>query len=377
MRISAFLRDDGACGFYRVSQPLDFVAKKSKIETLYIRQGDSHDKIAKGLEADVIIAPRLSEPFFTKTLKELQNMGKRIVVDYDDNMFDISPLSPHYEEHGTEDVNFTMPDGKVVPVWEDGKNLDVKANKVKLEGVKEALSMADMVTVTTDKLAEFYREYNNNVVVLPNCVDMELWKPLPFKESDEIRIFWAGGHSHYEDWVLLSDVMPKVMEKYPQVRLVLMGAKFDGTLKNISKDRIEFHPWVHTQAYPYKVAALNPTIGIIPLQNTRFNQCKSPIKWLEMASLAVPCVTSLVSPYKEVMNDDNGIFIEGNDPDGWVTGISMLVEDRILRGKIGGSAQETVRSNFDINNKYIQWIEKYKELIDGGSHCSDLSIVNN
>ena len=371
MKVSAFLRDDGACGFYRVALPLNMVSHKTDTQTILIKHGDAHDKIAQGLDADVIVVPRLSEPLFIKTLKELQSLGKKIVIDHDDNMFDISPLSPHYEEHGVTNVNYSMEDGSVVPLWEDGRNIDLKVNRQKLDGVKEALEMADMVTVTTPILADFYREYNDNVVVLPNCVNTEVWKSLPFKETDEIRLFWAGGHSHYEDWCLLSDVMPKVMGKYPRTKLVIMGAKFDGTLKGIDKDRIEFHPWIHTEAYPYKVAILNPTIGIVPLQNTKFNQCKSAIKWIEMASLGVPCVTSLVSPYKEIATENNGVFIEGNDPDGWIEGISILIEDSILRASVGRSAQETVKAHFDINKEYTQWADAYKELVNGRSRSSD------
>ena len=80
-----------------------------------------------------------------------------------------------------------------------------------------------MVTVTTPKLAEAYKPYNDNVVVLPNCIDLDLWKPMDLKPSDEIRLFWAGGSSHYEDWMMMTEVLPVIMDKYPQVKLVFMG----------------------------------------------------------------------------------------------------------------------------------------------------------
>ena len=366
MRLTYWKRDDGACGYYRVELPLSTLTKHNKdVQTTRIMQGDTADRILKSFESDIFIIPRMNEVVLLDTMKELQRQGKKVVIDHDDDVFNISPLSPHYEEHGTENVKITLKDGSILPLWEDGKNIDLKKNRERMETTKKAVEVADLITVTTDILADVYRRYNSNVAVLPNCIDTNIWKPLPLKETNEIRLFWAGGHSHYEDWCLLTDVLPTIIKKYANVKLVLMGAKFDATLRSIPQDRIEFHPWIHTMAYPYKVEILNPIIGIIPLQDTEFNRAKSPIKWVEMTSLGVPCVTSYVSPYKEIATENNGIFIEENDTEGWIKGISMLIEDREWRNKIGSKAQETVNALFDINKRYVDWYDTYSALIEG------------
>ena len=84
-----------------------------------------------------------------------------------------------------------------------------------------------------------------------------------------------------------------------------------------------------------------------------------------MSALAVPSVCSLVSPYKEMYNGANGVFVENNSVDGWVRGISALIEDPILRAKIGGAAQDYVLRHYDINTQYTQWVSAYKELLNG------------
>ena len=101
---------------------------------------------------------------------------------------------------------------------------------------------------------------------------------------------------------------------------------------------------------------------IIPLVDNVFNRCKSPIKWIEMGALEVPCVTSYVSPYKEIATEGNGVFVD-NDKDAWIEGISMLIEDPILRAKIGGEAQRTVAAQFDINTQWTQWRDAYEGLL--------------
>jgi glycosyltransferase involved in cell wall biosynthesis len=341
------------------------LAEKKASKIFKIEKASTIEQLDFGLtNGEVIFCPHLSDERIISVMKEVQKDGKKMVVDFDDDIFNISPLSPHYEECGIENVQIGTPDGKAIPLWVDGeKGFDIQRNKDHLERIKEAISMADMVTTTTDLLADRFREFNDKVEVLPNCVDTDLWQPLDIKrKNDEIRLYWSGGSSHYEDWLLLQDVLPEIMHKYKNVKLVLMGHHFKGTTKGIPEKRIEYHPWVSMAAYPYKSAILNPDIAIIPLQDNAFNRHKSAIKWTEMGALGVPSVVSYVSPYKEVDNGENAVFIEANDPEGWIAGISMLIEDSILRNKIGGEARQTVFSKFDINKRCYDWVRAYRSI---------------
>ncbi len=360
MKLSYYLRDDGACGYYRVRLPIETMAKNVSMELCQVTQGVSPKQIEESFDAQLVIIPRIAEAKMLEIMGEFQKLeGKRLIIDHDDNMFGISPLSPHYVDFGVQDVKFNL-HGKVMDVWTDGKNINLAQNRERLDMIKRGVEQADMVTVTTEILAEVYREYSNNVVVLPNCVDANLWNKLPMKERDDVRICWYGGHSHYEDWLLLEEVIPAVMEKYPQAKLVLMGSKWDATLKGIPKDRIEYHPWVPTPAYPYKAAALDADICVIPLVDSEFNRSKSAIKWIEQGALSVPCVASNVSPYKEMATEDNGVFIQDNSPEAWMNGISYLIENKDERRQMGTMARKYVEDNYDINDKWKLWHSAYE-----------------
>ena len=367
-------KDMGACTYYRIALPLNTVRKYSGNVRSYI-PGDSLSALTKTIESHVIAFSRPVSPEFQQIINNMKDSDKRIVIDYDDNIFRVSPMNPSYEDTGINEV-FIKHKGEMMPMWLDESKrdkykdsqlkpsfIDIERNKRTLETAIDMLSQVDLVTCTQPILADFFRQYSFNVAVLPNCVDVNLWQKLPLKEHSETRLYWSGGASHYEDWCILSDIIPKVMEKYDNVKLIIMGQKFDGTLKKIPPEKIEFHPWVATPAYPLKTAILDPDICLIPLQDNEFNQCKSPIKWIEMGALGVPCVTSNVSPYKEVATEENGIYIEDNDKDAWLEGISMLVEDLELRKSIATAAKDTVYENFDINKKWVLWKEAYEALI--------------
>lgn len=324
------------------------------------RWGDEDQLVARIKAADLYVMARTCHPNYLELVHQIHSKGKKVALDWDDDVFRVSPLSDHYHKWGTEAFSACGLD-----VWIPGKNLDVERNKQNLDTVKRICEAVDMITVTTERLGLVYREFNENIRVLPNCVDLELWERLPLlRQKPEIRMGWFGGSSHYEDWLELSPILPDLFSKYPNLKLVIMGQAFKGTLKGIPEDRLEIHGWTNFHAYPYRAAKLDLDFAVIPLKESDFNAGKSPIKWIEMGALKVPAVTSLVPPYDLVaeMVPDNGIFVE-NRTDAWMVGISTMVDHPELRSKMGESAYLTVAQNFDINTQSALWSATYKEAL--------------
>jgi glycosyltransferase involved in cell wall biosynthesis len=362
MNITYLIRDDGACGYYRQTLPHVEMSKNGHT-VRKIEKGDNADHIEKALDGcEVFVCARPNEEQIVNLLGDIKKSGSKIVIDYDDDLFSVSPMSAHYQDWGTENVTLDIA-GKKVELWEDGKNIDLKANVNRLDCVRWACEAADVVSVTQPVLADVYGQYSETIC-LPNCIDTSRWQSLPLKrEQEEVRLYWSGGSSHYEDWFMMSDAIRTIMEKYPKAKLVLLGQKFDGTLKGINPHQIEFHGWIPTPAYPYKTAILDADISLIPLMDTHFNRCKSSIKLVEQSALGVASVVSNVTPYAEFYNGGNGVFIDNNTTQGWVEGISYLIDNPLDRWKIGGAALTHVKNNFDIKTQYKLWQNAYEELL--------------
>ena len=361
MKITYILRDEGGCGYYRLMLPMGRL-QDAGTKVKKITAGMDASAIYDSFDSDIFVIPRPYDEQAYKTIQTLKEEGKRIVIDYDDSMFSISPLSVHYADFGTEEVKVQANDGTWLDLWIDGRNIDIKRNRIVQDQIKRCLELADAVTVTQPALAEVYKPYNDKVICLPNCVDLKIWQKLPLQRRDDVRLYWSGGASHYQDWLILQDVLPTIFDKYKQVKLVIMGTVFHGTIKGLDKSRIEIHPWAHTQAYPYKSAILDADISLIPLEDNEFNRCKSNIKWLEQAALEVPSVCSAVTPYVEHNNGVNGVFVR-NETQDWIDGISCMVEDSILRAKLGAEARKTVERSFDIDREKTQWLDAYESLL--------------
>jgi len=372
LKIFGFLKSDSGCDWYRIKQPLIHLRASKQAEVRFFHKGDDFDwfgsdeaaqRLNDDLEwADIIFVPRISETRLVKVLSEFQKMGKKIVTEWDDNLFKVSPLTQQYREFGVEEFTYDM-NGEKIDVWEDGKNIDLARNRQVIDMIKESLRMSDMVLTTTDDLAKVFEPYNQNVKVCPNSVNVNLWKKVPLLPHQGIRMGWFGGDTHYDDWRMIAPILPQFLSDNPEVTLVLMGARFEGTLKGIDPARIEHHNWTDINAYPYKAALLDLDFAVIPLVDNEFNNCKSPIKWLEMGALEVPAVTSFVRPYDKMADlvKDNGIFIEANSLSGWVEGINQMVEQPQLRKLMGTAARQTVERYFDANETYKIWLKAFED----------------
>lgn len=380
MKIAYFKNSDGGCDYYRAVLPIETAKKNGMVQAESLWPANiiadilyNKEKFMRTMDADIFLLQRvIGRQFLTKIHEVIKSNSKngKLILDHDDNVFQVSPLSNHYSDYGTKETKIEN-NGKLIYEWKDGVNLDIKKNITRLDEIKWSLENCDMLTVTTDILADAFRPYCQNIRVLPNCVDLNIWKPLPLKRMnpEEIRIYWSGGHSHWEDLFMVKNVLIEIAKKHKNVKIVISGWKPVGMEEDYLKSQFEFRPWSDTVAYPYTTAIADPDIAIIPLVDNEFNRCKSAIKWIEMGALKVPAVTSMVSPYQELISlkENNGVFIEKNDPSAWMKGIETLINDADLRKKIGENAYETVKDNFDINTQYHAWVNAYGEVLSANT----------
>jgi glycosyltransferase involved in cell wall biosynthesis len=373
VKIFGFEKSQSGCDWYRIKQPLIQIRAHKAAEVRLFHKGQDFDWFASDEAAnklneyltwaDVLFVPRLSEPKMVAVLKEFQKLGKKIVSEWDDNFMCVNPLTHQYGYFGTEEYSEVL-NGETIEVWKDGKNIDLQTNRENMKLLKEGLEMSDMVLTTGEDIANAFRPINSNIRICPNSVDVNFWEKLPLQTHSGIRMGWMGGDTHYHDWLMIAPILKPFMDAHPQVTLVIMGGKYEGTLKGIDPRRIEHHPFCDINAYPYKAAILDLDFSLIPLVDTEFNRCKSSIKWLEMAALHVPSVTSYVRPYAQLMDlvKDNGIFVEGNSLDGWYEGLDILTKDSLFRKRMGTAARETVCRFYDANKTWKIWLDSFEEV---------------
>lgn len=371
IKILGFEREQGACGHYRIVQPLYKMLQQEKANILTIHPGNGEDLefvAQKIIESDIIVFQRPADDRWLNFLKVAQKNGKIIVVDYDDNPFETSPLNPSYQYYGVKEYRYRWPDGKEDMLWENGKaGFDIEANITRRDYFRAAFKRADLVTTTTPILQKELQKINKNTAVLPNVIDFDLFEKADMVKK-EIRIGWQGGFSHYEDLYMIVPAIKKIVAKYPNVKFVFFGdMRFKNLFKDIPEDRIEAHHWVQRVAYNYKLALLNLDIGLCPVIDNTFNRCKSSIKYLEYSALGIPSIASNIPPYSpDIVDGETGLLVSEK---GWFNAMELLIEDKKLRLKMGESAYQNAYKNHNADKEAHKWVKAYEDLLKKDVAC--------
>lgn len=220
--------------------------------------------------------------------------------------------------------------------------------------IRDCAGMADLVTVSTEPLAEVFRKINPNVVVLPNCIPASLLA-MKRKHHRKLTIGWSGGASHSRDLAMIAQAWRDVADE-TGVRCHIQGVDYSNIFRG-GFDHTDWDPDV--RAY-YRL--LDFDIGLAPIAPTEFGRCKSHIKALEYAALGIPCIASDCEAYRDFIIDGvTGFLVD--TPAQWRTAMLTLVRDERLRTEMSYQAKE-LAAKWTIEDNWQRWDAAYASLLE-------------
>jgi len=364
LKITGFTQDRGACTRLRIWQPLKKIGRLGLADVATVECGDDPEERLK--ETDIVVFGRAAGDNVNRIVKKFKEWKVKIVFDLDDNFFEISPFSPHYQSLGVMPVNRENPDGSVDEIYVDGKRgFDVKKGRKIRGDMIDVIRAADMVTVSTEPLRKEYKRFNDNVVVVPNCLDFTIWDREPIERTDDrIRILYTGASNHVDDFLMVRDALREIQKKYEKVWYTFVGTNWDIFGGGIDYSRAEIYEWLDYAAYPYWLKSICADIGIAPVTETKFNDCRSELKWMEYSALGVPTIASNWGSYSRGIKDgETGLLVK--NPDDWEQAISRLVEDATLRKKLSTNAYKEVRKIHNLDFVVDKWMDVFNNVHGG------------
>jgi glycosyltransferase involved in cell wall biosynthesis len=211
--------------------------------------------------------------------------------------------------------------------------------------MQETLRMCDYAITTTKRLAEELKNYTSEVFINPNVASDEMVRhstaAIKHVSKDSSRIvmgYFSGSITHNEDFEIILPNIVKLLEKYNNLYLKIVGLlDLPDMLKPFAERiiTIDFMDW---KLMPNEIASCD--INLAPLKQTIFNEAKSENKWTEAALVKVITVASNVGAFAEVITDGvDGVL--AND-DQWVEKISDLIDNEDKRLNIAATAHGTV-----------------------------------
>ena len=242
------------------------------------------------------------------------------------------------------------------------------------------LHEANAVTTSTPYLGKLCSQYNKNVYIFRNLMDLSMVQFMaPGRDNpDEIRIGWTTTAHHFDDFPTVEPALRVILGKYPNVKLIFMGW-LPPFATNIPFKRFEFYDFVDSDAYYHSLANLDFDIGIAPLMENNFNHGKTARKAQEYATFSIPMILGNVSTYREWKNGETCLKPADNSTAGWVKALTWMIEHPSERTRMANKAHEQVKLNHDID-KFIYerasvYYRVYREVV-GQSHPHTEYVLN-
>jgi glycosyltransferase involved in cell wall biosynthesis len=186
-------------------------------------------------------------------------------------------------------------------------------------------------------LADYARQVNDRVTVVPTTIDTEKYAVEEREANDPPVVGWSGSYSTAQHLDTLRGALRR-LARTERFRLRVIGApgySLDGV-------DVEAMPWRPET----EVADLRRIdVGMMPLPNEPWSRGKCGLKALQYMALGIPTVCSPVGVNSEIITDGvNGHLAATEDE--WVEKLSRLLRSAELRRRLGRAGRATVEERY-------------------------------
>jgi glycosyltransferase involved in cell wall biosynthesis len=301
-----------AASRYRVLQYLPYIESKGVEATvsLYPRTLRENFQFFNTLpQYDVVFLQR--KRFNQPRLGLLKRRAKRIIYDFDDAVM--------YRNSKAKD-----------PISQTRKRRFLQIIKA-----------SDFVIAGNEFLKQEVLPFNLNVEVIPTSIDQDRYHLKDYTvKKEKVTLGWIGDHGSIHYLEKMRSIFESIGRRYLYSELkIVCDIFFDCEKINVVKKL-----WKSEE----EVADLQSfDIGLMPLVNDPWSWGKCGLKIIQYQGVGVPVVCTPVGINRDLVEDGlNGFY--ATTPEEWQEKLSLLIEDSMLREKMGSEGRRRVLEGYTI-----------------------------
>ena len=264
-----------------------------------------------------------------------KNLNKVVLFDIDDLIFD---------------TKYT----DTIPYIQTLSEREKKIYDNGVERIQKTLKLCNRAITTTKALARELKHYVSKVFINHNVASEEMWKLSQKaltekkerkKDNNNIIIgYFSGSITHNPDFKLIRNPLIKILRKYKNVQILVMGILSIPKFLSEFSSRIILKPFIDWQKLPKIISTID--INISPIEKSIFNEAKSENKWVEASLVKIPTVASNFGAFKKVIKNNETGFLCSNNHE-WYNTLKILINDGELRKRIGENAYNACKKEYN------------------------------
>ena len=249
-------------------------------------------------------------------LRRLKRGGRRIVFDYDDALYVVSP--------------------------ELDTGLRGLVRRWRVRRFTACLAASDLVTLENEPNREYTVRYCPSTLVITGPIDTDRYQPAPRPATPDVVLGWIGSPSTAHYLKLLEPVLAELVRRGRRVALHLVGA---GAYES-AHVAVRSIPW----ELATEVQALATfDVGLMPLTDDPWARGKGGYKILQYMAMGIPTVASPVGINVEMLRHGKTGFL-ASDVDEWTRALDTLILDRALRRGLGEAARADALARYSLEH---------------------------
>lgn len=250
-------------------------------------------------------------------------LGKKIIYDFDDAIW----------IHNTSKENALA--ARLKAFWK----------------VKHICRWSYKIAAGNEYLCKYARQYNDNVVLLPTCVDTENGHyRLKIHGNHKPVVGWTGSHSTL---FYLNDIIPLIKELQKEI-------EFDFLVIADNDPELELEHWrfIKWNEATEQEDLLNMDIGIMPLKPDAWSEGKCGFKLIQYMALGIPALADPVGVNQKII--DNGVngFLCNNRQE-WKANILSLLRDMEMRKRMGAEGKKKIVNEYSIKSQEQKFLRLF------------------
>ncbi len=219
--------------------------------------------------------------------------------------------------------------------------------------VPKIIKWATYISAGNEYLANYAKQYNPNVMVIPTTIDTENHHNILCDQTQKpLVIGWTGTHSTMQYLDFLEPILSQLEKKYTFEFHVISNKN-----PNLKIQSLKYIPW-NKDSEIEDLAKIQ--IGVMPLTQDQWAEGKCGFKGLQYMALEIATVMSPVGVNNKIIsNGQNGYLVETAEE--WFQILEKLLTDDALRIQIGKAGKLTIENEYSVKAnapKYLAILEK-------------------
>lgn len=297
-------------------------------ETLNIRRSDIE-------WADIVVCVRGCEPASRVIMSSAKKFGRLLIYFLDDDLLNVP----------------------------EGLSCSDYFNRSAIRGsMIEILGKADILWYVNPLIGEYYQQYTNARLVLTR-IPAELHAPkAPNEAGGKVKVLYAGSVDHrgLTDELLIPAA--KLLEQRQPGRFSFCFIGAVPSEKGLPF--VETHCFFNDyDEYCRFTSEGGFSIGLAPVRNSHFYQCKYINKFIEYSRIGITGVYTDSLPYSMTVTDGVTGYLTENTPEAWADAILRAADDPSGTTECCRRAAELLEREFSPEKSASELREKLPELL--------------